>query len=494
MPHPSYDKIVERCREIALYQSTASLLRWDQETFLPRRGQAYRAEQCAFFGGKVHRLFVAEEVGGWIADCEDAGLEPGGVEAANLRDWRWSYDRSTKLPAEFVEEAERARALAMPAWAEARAKSEFGLFRPHLEKVVEINRRKAELLGYGEEPYDALLESYERGATTAGVAELFGRLKPQLVEIGQAAARRSEAVPGDLLHGDYPEGAQRAFNREVAEAIGFDFEGGRIDTTAHPFCSGLAPGDTRLTTRYESGDFSSSFYGVLHEAGHGLYEQGLPEEHYGTPAGSSVSLGIHESQSRLWENHVGRQAAFWEHWFPRAAHHFDALRDRSADDLAAAAARSQPSFIRVEADEATYDLHVILRFEIERALIGGELEVADLPAYWNTKFREFFGLEVKRDAEGCLQDIHWSMGALGYFPTYTLGNLGAAQLFATACCERPEIPAELASGQYATLLGWLREKVHRHGSQMLPQDLIEAATGAPLSADAHLEHLRGRYL
>ncbi len=493
MSHPSYEKLVERCREIALYQSTASLLGWDQETCLPKAGQAYRAEQCAFFGGKMHRLFTAPEVGGWIADCEASPGEAA-VEAANVRDWRWSYERATRLSAEFVEETERVRAIAMPAWGEARERSEFSLFRPHLEKIVGIERQRAELLGYVDEPYDALLESYERGATTAAVGELFAQLKPQLVEIGAAAAARSADVPADLLAGDYPIADQQVFNRQVAAAFGFDFEAGRIDTAAHPFCSGLAPGDTRLTTRYDEGDFCSSLYGVLHEAGHGLYEQGLPAAHYGTPAGAAVSLGIHESQSRLWENHVGRGAAFWEHWFPRAERQFEALQGRSAKDLAAFAGRSAPSFIRVEADEASYDLHIILRFEVERALVGGALEVADLPDYWNAKFEEFFGLRVGRDADGCLQDIHWSMGALGYFPTYTLGNLAAAQLFSAACEQRPEIPDELAAGHYAGLLEWLREKVHRHGGQLLPPQLIEAATGQPLSADAHLAHLRRRYL
>ena len=495
MAESQYQKIVTRCREIALYKSASGVLGWDQETYMPKKGLAYRAEQLAFLGGKSHRLFTDPEVGGWLAAAEDAGEAEGtSLEAANLRAWRWSYDRATKLSAEFVEEQARTSALAKGAWVEAREKSEFPLFQPHLERSIELNRQKAEFYGYPTVRYDALLESYERGATTASVGALFAELKPQLSEIGASAARKSGALPAALLAGDYPVEEQTVFNRDVAEAFGFDFESGRIDTTTHPFCTGLAPGDTRLTTRYDTRDFSSSLYGVMHEAGHGLYEQGLPGEHFGTPAGSSASLGIHESQSRLWENHVGRAPAFWEHWFPRAAAIFPSLADRSASDLAAMAGRSEPGFIRVDADEASYDLHVILRFEMEKDLVSGELEAADVPSAWNSKFEEMFGLKVGKDSDGCLQDIHWSMGALGYFPTYTLGNLGAAQLFAKARAEKPEIDSELGAGRYGVLLAWMREKVHSKGAQLLPAELIEAATGEPLSPKYHLEHLKARYL
>lgn len=492
MSDSAYDKLIERSREIALFTSSAGLLSWDQETFMPGGGVNYRAEQLAFLGGKAHALFTAPEVGEWIA-TEEGGASDG-VQAANVRAWRWSYDRATKLPVEFVQERARVSSLAKSAWAEARETSEFSRFAPHLEKIVDLNRRQADYYGYEGEPYDALLETYERGATTAGVGGLFEDLKPQLREIGRAAAERSANVPADLLAGDYPQTAQADFNSAVAAAFGFDFQRGRIDTTTHPFCTGLAPGDTRLTTRYDTRDFSSSFYGVLHETGHGLYEQGLPEEHFGTPAGSSASLGIHESQSRLWENHVGRQPAFWNHWYGKAVESLPTLKSRSVEDLSAAAARSQAGFIRVDADEATYDLHIILRFEIERELISGELAVADLPEAWNARFENFFGLQVDKDSNGCLQDIHWSMGALGYFPTYTIGNLCAAQLFAKAGEEISGMDQQLATGNYSELLAWLRSRIHEKGSQLLPNELIEQATGQPLDARFHLEHLKARYL
>ena len=494
MSTSAYHKLIERCRDIALYNSTSALLGWDQETCLPRKGVAYRAEQCAFMKGKAHYLFSASEVGAWISECEQEAEGEDPVRSANLRDWRWSYDRATKLPGDLVEKSERVRSHAMSAWAKAREENNFSEFQPHLETIIDISRQKADCYGYNENPYDALLEEYERGATTSGLVHLFGDLKPQLREIGLAAARRSEMVPIDSLSADYPMDAQCAFNEKVARAFGFDFDAGRIDTAVHPFCSGLAPGDTRLTTRYDEKDFCSSLYGVLHETGHGLYEQGLPVEHRGTPAGNSVSLGIHESQSRLWENHVGRQSAFWQHWFPVAVEAFESLASRKPDDVINFTNKSRPSLIRVEADEATYDLHIILRFEIERELISGSLAVADLPEVWNAKFEDFFGIKVPSDTEGCLQDIHWSMGALGYFPTYTIGNLAAAQLFASAHDQISGLEDDLSAGNYESLLGWLRCNIHERGGQLLPAELIRVATGEDLSPSYHLQHLKDRYL
>ena len=488
-----YAKLVERFREIGYLGSASSLLGWDQETYLPPSGIAFRAKQGAYFSARIHDLATAEEVGDWLNACKDEGLSDP-VMAANVREWRHDYDRETKLETALVSEFKEATSLALAAWQKAREQSDFSVFAPHLEKIVELNHRKADAWGYDECRYDALLETYERGARTSQLDAVFGSLKPKVVEIVQAAIERSKEIPSDLLAGEYPEAAQVAFNREVAEAIGFDFAAGRIDTTAHPFCSGIAPGDTRLTTRYNESDFTSSLFGVLHEAGHGLYEQGLRTELNGTPCGESVSLGIHESQSRLWENHVGRSRAFWERWLPRAVHYFPHLAKTSVEEMTAAVNRAELSHIRVEADEATYDLHVMLRFEMEKRLVAGDLKVADLPAAWNEEFEALFGLPVRRDAEGCLQDIHWSMGAIGYFPTYSLGNLNASQLYASALASNSGIEAGLAAGEYAPLLGWLRENVHRCGRQWLPDALMTTVTGEPTRPDFHLEHLRSRYV
>ncbi|MEC9036686.1 MAG: carboxypeptidase M32 [Verrucomicrobiota bacterium] len=494
MDFPSYQNLIQRSKEIALYSSTSALLGWDQETCIPKKGLNYRAEQCAFLGGKAHSLFTDPQVGDWISCCENEGSFADPVELANLREWRWSYDRAVKLSPEFIEDAERVRSHAMSAWAESRKTNDFNIFAPHLEKIIKINQMKAESYGYSEHPYDALIEGYERGSKTKNIKQLFDRLKPELREIGQAAARKSENSSSQILKANYPINAQKEFNYEIAESFGFDFEGGRIDEAVHPFCSGIAPGDTRLTTRYDIEDFSSSLYGVLHEVGHGLYEQGLPVEKFATPSGNSISLGIHESQSRLWENHVGRAPSFWNFWYPKATKYFPSLENISREEIIYSTLRSEPSFIRVEADEATYDLHIILRFEIEKELISGDLKVADLPECWNAKFKEFFGLCVENDADGCLQDIHWSMGALGYFPTYTIGNLGAAQLYSKAIEDEPEILTELNEGKYTKLLDWLRINIHSKGSLLLPDDLIKEATGENLSESHHLEHLKRRYL
>ena len=494
MDFPSYQNLIQRSKEIALYSSTSALLGWDQETCIPKKGLNYRAEQCAFLGGKAHSLFTDPQVGDWISCCENEGSFADPVELANLREWRWSYDRAVKLSPEFIEDAERVRSHAMSAWAESRKTNDFNIFAPHLEKIIKINQMKAESYGYSEHPYDALIEGYERGSKTKNIKQLFDRLKPELREIGQVAARKSENSSSQVLKANYPINAQKEFNYEIAESFGFDFEGGRIDEAVHPFCSGIAPGDTRLTTRYDIEDFSSSLYGVLHEVGHGLYEQGLPVEKFATPSGNSISLGIHESQSRLWENHVGRAPSFWNFWYPKATKYFPSLENISREEIIYSTLRSEPSFIRVEADEATYDLHIKLRFEIEKELISGDLKVADLPECWNAKFKEFFGLCVENDADGCLQDIHWSMGALGYFPTYTIGNLGAAQLYSKAIEDEPEILTELNEGKYTKLLDWLRINIHSKGSLLLPDDLIKEATGENLSESHHLEHLKRRYL
>ena len=488
-----YEQLASRSREIALLKNTASLLGWDQETYMPAKAAAYRAEQLAQLSGLIHRKSTAPEFGDLIARCEDTMPSSGSPEAANIREWRWHFDRDTKLPAEFVEDFQKARSLGMQAWQAARKENDFDAFKPHLEKIIQFNREKADFWGYETCRYDALLDHFERGATSAQLGATFAELRSSLVDIARAAHEKSSAIPADRLAGDYPIEAQQRFNREVASAFGFDFEAGRIDTTTHPFCTGLGPADTRLTTRYDERDFTSSLYGVLHECGHGLYDQNLPGEFQGTPLGDAVSLGIHESQSRLWENHVGRKPEFWLHWYERAAEIFPPLRSHSPEQVAESITRTEPGFIRVDADEVTYDLHVLLRFEIEQQLIAGELEAADVPATWNGLCEELLGLEVTSDREGCLQDIHWSMGAMGYFPTYSLGNLNAAQLFNKAIADHPAIPGELASGQYATLLDWMKQNVHQHGSRYLPAELIEMATGEKLSARSHLDHLREIY-
>jgi carboxypeptidase Taq len=422
-----------------------------------------------------------------------AGAAAGSVEATNLRGWRRDYDLAVKLPASLVEEISHTTSLGHHAWMAARKAKDFALFQPHLEKIVRLCQAKADAWGWTEERYDALLGAYEQGARSAEIAQLFTVLEPQISQLLERAVARSQSVPKDILAGHYPIHQQQMFNEEVAMAIGFNFDGGRIDTSAHPFCTELGPGDTRMTTRYDETDFLSSLYGVLHESGHGLYDQGLPKDSWGLPAGRAVSLGIHESQSRLWENHVGRSVSFWKRWLPRAAELWPWLGSLTPEQMAAAASRVERSFIRVEADEVTYDLHIMLRFALERQVINGDISVAEIPAAWNALFEKSFGLQVPDAAQGCLQDVHWSFGGFGYFATYTLGNLNASQLMHKAYEIHPDLEEQLAQGNYTTLLAFVRDKIHRHGCRYLPQELMAEATGERTQAEYHLEYLREKY-
>jgi carboxypeptidase Taq len=485
--------IFEKAREHALITSSAAILGWDQETFLPSGSSKYRAAQLSWLSARAHELATSDD---WKNELEKAEAADPGADhrlTANLRQLRREFDRATKLPVELVARESEANSISMHAWSEARKQSNFPAFAPHLETLLSIAREKADRWGYANEPYDALLDGYERSTSTAAVAHLFDDLRPKLSKIAAEAVDISNRHAAKLPTGPYPIKAQQEFNAKVAESIGFDFQTGRIDTTTHPFCTTLGPADIRLTTRYDETDFTSSLFGVLHEAGHGLYEQGLPDEDFGLPSGTAVSLGIHESQSRLWENHVGRSRAFWNHWYPIAQDFFPALADFSIEDFLKYVWRAEFSPIRVEADEATYDLHIILRFGLERRMVNGELAVKDVPEAWNESFRELFGFTPPDDRHGCLQDIHWSMGGLGYFATYSLGNINAAQLFAAAR-QDSEIASAIDQANYAPLLAWLRKSVHAHGSVYDPAELIQRATGKPPTADAYLSHLQSRYL
>jgi carboxypeptidase Taq len=494
----AYESLQQRSREIAAYNSTASLLAWDQETYMPPKAGAYRAEQLSQLAGLAHRLGTSEDIDDWLKSCEDhlppcADEGETSLRAANVREWRRDYDRATKLPSRLVEDLARTTSLAREAWAESRRASNFAGFAPWLEKILGLVREQAECWGYTTCAYDALLEGYEPGARVADLAPVFADLQKQLTPLLPRLQKITDAVDPARLDGNYPVALQQELNRQVAESMGFDFEAGRIDTTVHPFCTEMGPKDCRLTTRYNERDFTSSLSGTMHEAGHGLYTQGLDAAFFGTPMGTYVSLGIHESQSRLWENQVGRSRAFWQQWYPRAVKRFPGLASLPLDDFWIVINRVKPTHIRVESDEATYNLHIILRFEIEQKLVAGELAVADLPAAWNKRFEEIFQIPVPDDARGCLQDTHWAIGALGYFPTYTLGTLNAAQLFASALKQVPGLEADLQEAKYGKLLAWTREKIHRHGRRYSPTELMERATGEPTRATYFMDYLKGKY-
>jgi len=469
--------------EISLLSTTASILDWDQETYAPIGTVDFRARQLSYLHGRIHELKTST--------LFQEGLET--LDAANRRELQHQFERATKLPKELVQRDSRTSSLAKAAWGQARKNNDFPAFAPHLDHLLAIAREKADHWGYQDEPYDALLSEYERGAKTREVATLFDSISGELAEIATAAVEAAASIPPGYLHGPAPIADQQTLNREVAESLGFDFGRGRIDSAAHPFCTTLGPADVRLTTRYDEHDFASSLFGVLHETGHGLYEQGLPASDFHLPSGQAVSLGIHESQSRLWENHIGRSRPFWEKWLPRAQQLFPHLQKFDLEQFLIAVNRAAYTAIRVEADEATYDLHILLRFKLERALLAGELEVADVPAAWNDTFEKLFGFRPKNDSEGCLQDIHWSMGGLGYFATYSLGNINSSQLF-NASQKDPAVATAFAKGDFLPLLAWMQKNIHQHGSTLFPQDLMQQATSSKTDPQPYLSHLRNRFL
>jgi carboxypeptidase Taq len=496
-PAESYAELVRRSKELGVLNSCAAVLGWDQQTYMPPAGAALRGEQMAFLASLAHQKFTDPRVGELLAAVEGSDLvrDPESDAAANARELRRAYDRATKLPQSLVEELARVTTAAQQAWQEAKPKSDFAGFRPHLEKVITLKREEAAAVGHTGHPYNALLDEYEPGATAEELKTLFAGLTAELAPLVQEITASPRKPDRSVLERDYPVDRQKVFAEAAAAAFGFDFSAGRLDTTAHPFCSGFGPGDCRITTRYNPRFFGEAFFGVLHETGHALYEQHLPAEHFGTPLGSACSLGIHESQSRLWENQVGRGRPFWDHFFPRLKQTFPAaLAGVSPDAWVFAVNDVRPSLIRVEADEATYNLHIALRFELELGLVSGDLPVSDLPGAWNDRFRALLGLEVPDHARGCLQDIHWSFGGVGYFPTYTLGNLYAAQLMAAARRDLDGLDDDFRRGEFGRLREWLTDKVHRHGQRYRAGELCRRATGDALSPRPFLEYVRDRFV
>ena len=487
------EKLRKRLATVSDLGSANGLLAWDQQTYMPKGGVEGRAETMATLSRLAHEHFVDAETGALL---DAAGnLDPASEDGALVRRARRDYERSTRLPSRLVEEMTRAEGLAEPAWVEARAASDFGLFSPHLEKLLPLQREAAEALGYADHPYDALLDGYEPGATKARLEAMFGELKKGIVPMIRAI---SEKGAGDgraeVLRGGFDEAVQERFGEEVATAFGYDWDRGRQDRTVHPFCINFGPDDVRITTRFDPEWLSPALFGTMHETGHALYEQGVDPRYARTPLSGGTSMGIHESQSRMWENLVGRSRGFWSHYYPGLQEAFpEPLRGVDAERFYRAINAVSPSEIRVEADEVTYNLHILLRFELEVALIQGSPAVADLPEAWNAKMEEYLGVTPTSDATGVLQDVHWSAGLFGYFPTYTIGNVLSVQFFEEAVKARPEIPDDIQSGEFSALLHWLREDIHRHGSRYLPHEVVERVTGRPLAAAPYLRYLQTKF-
>ena len=490
----TYDDFIVAVKDIHRLQALQGHLGWDRETIMPEKGAAARADMLSWLAKEAHARLIAPSLGVMLDALETTeGLDED--QQANVSEMRRAYDKAVKLPEQFVADYAHCKSEAMMVWQKAREASDFSVFEPHLERLISMTKEKIAYLDVEGTPYDALLDEFEVGMKVEDYDPLFAGLRQRLVPLLDSimAAKVNTPDPQWPEGLNFPIDAQTDFCTKVSEAMGFDFQAGRMDASTHPFSAGLWPGDTRFTTRYDLSEPFSCLYGVMHETGHALYEQGLGTEHAYTPRGAAVSLGVHESQSRFWENQIGRTPAFWEVALPWFKEHFPDAPSWDPATLNRIANKVSTGFVRVEADEVTYNLHVMLRYEIEKQLFNGDLAVKDPPHAWNTMFQEWFGVEVPNDRLGCLQDIHWSMGAFGYFPTYTLGNLYAAQLLESMAEDLGDIDALVSSGDWSPLLQWLRPKIHAQGSKMSPSKLIEHATGSEPSPEPFLRYVESKY-
>jgi len=487
-----YQELKDREKERGLLTSLLELAEWDESTYMPKKGGALRGEQKAYLAKRQHELISHSRVGELLEALEDPSwTKANPLEAANVRAIRRVYRQAVKVPGRLVEEIARLSVASVEAWSEGRQKSEFSGFEPYLDKMIGLRREVAECLGYVDNPYDALLDLYEPGATTKQVRPLFAVLKKEIGALVEAVGQSPRKPRLEVLAREYPIAEQQKLSQLALVALGYDLEAGRLDVTTHPFCRGFNPSDVRLTTRYDLRDIRDGLFSTIHEAGHGMYEQGLPPAQWPLPAGKYCSMGIHESQSRLWENLVGRSEAFWEFFYPTLKGLFPAvLKDVSLEDFVFAVNAVDRGFIRTDSDEVTYNLHIILRFELEERMLAGDLRAKDVPDAWNAKSDELFGLVPPKSALGCLQDIHWSGGDIGYFPTYTLGNLYGAQFMESARAELGDLDADFRKGNFVRLKQWLAKNVYAHGQSLLPEELCEKITGRPLSTEPLVTHLK----
>jgi carboxypeptidase Taq len=483
-------KLVAKLKRAGVLNSVNSLLGWDEQANLPPESADLRAEQSALMSELAHQAATDPEIGQLLAELEAGKLE--GDVVALVREARRDYDQSTKIPPEFAAERATVSSKAFHAWAEARGKSDFNTFAPHLEKQLELSRRQAEYLGWGDRPYDCMIDLHDPGMTAAQIDELFAELKEGLVPLVRDIAASPVKAPADLFKG-FPVETQRAFLMEVVKQLGFNTKRGRLDVSLHPFCSGSGR-DIRMTTRFDADNPLDALFSSIHETGHALYEQGVNLDEIGTPLGEAVGMAIHESQSRMWENQVCRSRAFWQWAEPRFRAKFpEQLKDVSSEELYLAINAVELQPIRVDADEVTYNLHIILRFELEKRLFAGELKIADLPTAWRKSAKEMLGLDIDKDSNGVLQDVHWSGGAFGYFPSYCLGNMIAAQVWYTVQRELPGLEEDFARGEFGRLLEWLRAKIHRKGRRLNTRELVKDVTGQELSPKSLLRYLHERY-
>lgn len=490
----SFNEFKKKLIEIRRLQSTAALLHWDQQVYMPPGGADERSKTIAALVGLIHQKFISKEFERNLLILKKKQSVLNSKQKAVVREvWR-DFSREKKIPQKFVEELAQATSIGHNIWKEARKKSDFNLFAPQLKKIIRLKRREAEYVGYKNSPYDALLDVYEPGVTSEEISITFFELRAFLVSFIKKIKNSSVKINPNRIKGNFDIEKQKNISKFFAQKIGFDFKKGRLDEAIHPFCINFHPCDVRITTRFSKKDIMYCLFSVIHEMGHALYEQGILTENFGTPLGESISLGIHESQSRLWEKVIGQSKYFWSYFYPLLKKTFpDPFVKVSLDEFYRIINMVKPSFIRTESDEVIYNLHIVLRFEIEKELIEGSVDVADLPEIWNQKVEEFLGLKVKKDALGVLQDVHWSEGLFGYFPTYTLGNLYAAQFYFAAKRDILGLEKKISSGQFSPLLSWLKEKIHMHGKFYTAEDLVYNVTGEALSAKYFIDYLTEKY-
>ncbi len=486
-----------RLADVVHLSHTAALLGWDQQTYMPPGGAEARAEQLATVSRIAHELFVADEVGKLIqeAEAEVKNAPYDSDDAALVRVTRHDYDLETKIPTALVEEIARTTTMAHEVWAKARAENDFPAFAPMLEKIFDLMRQKADALGYEDRPYDALLDQFETGTKTRDVERLFNELREELVPFVAAIFERMDKVDSSVLFKDYDVQKQKTFGEYVMEKIGYDLTRGRQDPSVHPFTTNFSINDVRITTRYDLNYLPTALFGTIHETGHAFYEQGSDQVLEGTPLAGGTSLGVHESQSRLWENIVGRGRGFWKYFYGDLQQAFpENLGKVSVEDFYKAINFVSRSLVRVEADEVTYNLHIMLRFELENDLLEGKLAVKDAPEAWNEKMRAYLGIVPPDDGKkNILQDVHWSSGLVGYFPTYSLGNFLSVQYWDKALQDVPSIPADIEKGDFSTLLGWLRTNIHCYGRKFTPAELTQRVTGEPIQVKSYLRYLKNKY-
>lgn len=488
-------RLKEILSEVDDLTRASAMLAWDQEAYMPEGAAEARGQQMGTLDKIGHDMFTSPETGKLLESLQKAAKDwdPDSDDARLVKVAAKRYERELKVPSAMVVEKAQLTALASPAWQQARAKAHFPTFQPHMQKILDWTQRYARLFDPQQHPYDALLDKYEPGMKTSEVQAIFNEIRPQQVELIQAISAKGP-IDDSMLHQHFPAQKQWDFGVEVITAFGFDWTRGRQDKVTHPFMTNLGYGDQRITTRVYEDFFNAHLFGTMHETGHALYEQGIPKELARTPLYDGASLAIHESQSRLWENLVGRSRPFWHHFYPKLQRVFpDQLGNVKEDAFYKAINRVHPSFIRVEADEATYNLHIMLRLELEIDLLEGRVEVKDLPDVWDERFQAYVGTTPPDDAKGVLQDVHWSSGLMGYFATYALGNLVSAQLWEVIQKEIPALDDEIAKGNFSPLLGWLREKLHRHGAKFEPQEIVQRITGSKINGAAYIRYLQRKF-